>query len=154
MSYVTITWSAAAAAALLLALVHGLVWLYDRRARANLAFAAAGAGLAVAAIVELGMLRAATAQAWGEWLWWMQLPLFATVSGMALFLRLYLHAGRLWLLTALIALRGLVLGIDLVSDPNINFLRIDSIAQMPFLGDQVTVVASGFSRARTYNRGT
>ena len=142
MSYVTILWAAAAAAALLLGLVHGLVWAYDRRARANLAFAVAGVGLACGAITELGMLHATNAAEWARWLWWQHLPLFVIVSAMALFLRLYLRAGRWWLLTMLIALRGVVLVLNLVSDPNVNFRRIDSIARMPFLGEQVTVLAS------------
>jgi signal transduction histidine kinase len=142
MSYVTILWSSAAAIALLLALVHGLVWLYDRRARANLAFAVACVAIAVAATAELGMLRATSPQEWGEWVWWMHPSMFVLVSAMALFLRLHLRAGRLWLLTAVIAMRGLVLLLNLASEPNVNFRRIDSIAQMPFLGEQVTVVAS------------
>ena len=37
----------------------------------------------------------------------------------------------------------MVLVLNLVSDPNVNFQRVDSIARMPFLGEQVTVVASG-----------
>lgn len=44
MSLVTIIWSVAAGAALVLGLVHALVWGYDRRARGNLAFAIAALG--------------------------------------------------------------------------------------------------------------
>ncbi|MET0984704.1 MAG: hypothetical protein ABW034_04780, partial [Steroidobacteraceae bacterium] len=142
MSYVTILWSAAATAGLLLGLLHGLVWLYDRRALANLAFAIAGIGLTAGAITEIGMLHARTPQEWGEWVWWIHVPLFVIVSAMAVFLRLYLDAGRLWLLAALITARGLVLILNLVSEPNVNFERIDAITQMPFLGEHVSVVAS------------
>ena len=46
------------------------------------------------------MLHATTPREWGEWLWWMQIPIFLFISGMALFLRMYLGAGRLWLLGA------------------------------------------------------
>ena len=45
MSYITILWSSCAAAALLLALLHGLAWIYDRRAHANLAFVVAAISL-------------------------------------------------------------------------------------------------------------
>ena len=74
MSLVTIIWSVAAGAALVLGLVHALVWGYDRRARGNLAFAIAALGLAIGAIVEIEMLHATTPQEWGEAVWWMQTP--------------------------------------------------------------------------------
>ena len=142
MSLVTIIWSVAAGAALVLGLVHALVWGYNRGARGNLAFAIAALGLAFGAIVEIGMLQATTPQEWGEWLWWMQIPIFLFISGMALFLRLYLGAGRLWLLNAVIALRGTILILNFFSHPNFTFERVDAIARVPFLGEQVTVAAS------------
>ena len=142
MSYITILWSSCAAAALLLALLHGLAWTYDRRAYANLAFAVAAVCLCSGAALELAMLHARTPQEWGDLVWWIQLPIFGLVVGIALFLRLYLRAGRPWLLVSLIALRSVILLLNLVSDPNINFERIDSIRQIDFLGEQVTVVAS------------
>jgi two-component system sensor kinase FixL len=142
MSLVTIIWSVAAGAALVLGLVHALVWGYDRRARGNLAFAMAALGLAFGAIVELSMLHANTPQEWGAWVWWMQISIFLVVSGMALFLRLYLGAGRTWLLAALIALRVTILILNFFSDPNFNFERVDAIARIPLLGEQVTVATS------------
>jgi two-component system sensor kinase FixL len=142
MSYVTILWSSCATAALLLALLHGLAWIYDRRAYANLAFAIAGVSLCAGAAIELGVLRADTPEQWGALLWWEQFAVFGAVVGIALFLRLYLRAGRLGLLVPLIVARGLVLLLNLVSRPNINFERIDSITQISFLGEQVSVVGS------------
>lgn len=142
MSLVTIIWSVAAGAALVLGLVHALVWGYDRRAGGNLAFAIAALGLALGAIVELEMLHAATPQEWGRLVWWMQIPLFLVVSGMALFLRLYLGAGRRSLLAALIGLRAVILVLNFFSDPNFNFERIDAVAHIPLLGEQVTVATS------------
>ena len=141
-SQVTIVWSATAGAALLLGIVHALVWGYDRRARGNLAFAVAAIGLAAGALIELEMLHAQTPQRWGELLWWMHIPLFLLVCGMAVFLRLRLDAGRLWLLTAVVGLRATILILNLFSEPNFNFERIDAIGQIPFLGEQVTVVTS------------
>jgi two-component system, LuxR family, sensor kinase FixL len=142
LSHVTIIWSTAAGAALVLGIVHALVWVYDRRARGNLAFAIAALGLAAGAFVELETMRAATAQQWGELIWWSHIPLCLLVVGMALFMRLYLDAGRLWLLSAVIGMRGLVLLLNLFSEPNFNFERIDAIGQITFLGEQVTVVTS------------
>jgi two-component system, LuxR family, sensor kinase FixL len=142
LSHVTIIWSTAAGAALLLGIVHALVWVSDHRARGNLAFAVAAVALAAGSFLELEMMRAATPQQWGELVWWSHIPLALLVTGMALFMRLYLDAGRLWLLVAVIAMRGLVLLLNLFSDPNFNFERIDAIGQIAFLGEQVTVVTS------------
>jgi PAS domain-containing protein len=142
MSYVTVLWSTAAAAALLLAVMHALVWIYDRRARAHLAFAFSALGLAGGTITELGMMYAQTPQEWGEWVWWTHLPLFVIVVAMSIFMHLYLSAGRRWLLAALIAARAIVLLINLGSDPNINFESIHAIERIPFLGEEVSVATS------------
>ena len=142
MGLVTIIWSVAAGAALVLGLVHALVWGYDRRARGNLAFAIAALGLAVGAIFEMQMLHAASPQEWGEWVWWMHIPYFLVVSGMAVFLRLYLGAGRLWLLATFIALRAAILVFNFLSEPSFTFERIDAIAHIPLLGEPVAVAAS------------
>ena len=141
MSYVTILWSSCAAAALLLALLHGLAWIYDRRAYANLSFAVAAFCVSAAAVIEVGMLRATTPEQWGNLVWLLQFSLFGIIVGIAVFLRLYLRAGRSSLLISLIALRSLILLINVFSDPSINFAHIDAIQQIPFLGEQVTVVA-------------
>jgi two-component system sensor kinase FixL len=141
-SLVTIIWPATAGAALLLGIVHALVWAYDRSARGNLAFAIAALGLASGALIELEMMHAETPQQWGELVQWIHVPLFLLVSGMALFMRLYLAAGRWWLLVAVIALRATILILNFVGEPNFNFQRIDAIAQAQFLGEQVTVVTS------------
>src|SRR4029450_6902520 len=102
MSYVTIIWSSCAAAALLLALLHGLAWMYDRRAYANLAFAFAATSLCGGAAIELAALRADTAEHWGKLIWWEQFAVFGLVVGVPLFLRLYLRAGPSCVLVCLI----------------------------------------------------
>jgi two-component system, LuxR family, sensor kinase FixL len=141
-SHVTIIWSATAGAALLLGIVHALVWGYDRRARGNLAFAIATFGLAAGSLIELQSLHAQTPQQWGELVWWLQIPVFLLVCGIAVFLRLHLDAGRLWLLMAVVGLRATILILNLFSEPNFNFERIDSIGKVAFLGEQVTVMTS------------
>lgn len=142
LSNVTVIWSAAAGSALLLGIVHALVWASDRRSRAHLAFAIASIGLAVESIIELQMLHAQTAQQWGELVWWSHFPLFLIVCGMAVFLRSYLNAGRLWLLVAVVAMRSAIMVLNCFSEPNFNFQRIDAVGTIPWLGDEVTIVTS------------
>jgi hypothetical protein len=139
-SFVTIIWSTAAGAALLLAIVYAFVSLNDRRARGGFGFSLAAFGLAGASFFELALMHAQTPQQWGELLQWAHVPLFIFVVGMAVFVRLYMRAGRTWLMVASIGLRTIILILDLASEPNFNFDRIDAIGQVRFLGEQVTIV--------------
>jgi signal transduction histidine kinase len=140
MSYVTIIWSVVAACALLLAMMYGLVWLMDRQARASLAFACEALAIVGLVVMELGMMHATTAESWGEWVRWNQVPIFLRVAGTVLFIRAYFGTGRPWLMWSIIAGRGAILVLGFLVDPNFNFERIDSISKLDFLGEQVTVV--------------
>src|SRR5689334_13443475 len=141
MSYVTIVWSVIAAAACVLAVVHTLVWILDRRAYANLAFAIVAYAATGIAWVELGMMHSATAAEWGSWVRWYQLPNFFLIVGTLAFVKLYLGTGRDWLMWAIVALRVAILVINFVTaDPSFNFERIDTIDRVHLLGQEVTAV--------------
>ncbi len=139
-SYVTIIWSVVAACSLLLAVMYGLVWAMDRQARANLAFACEALAIVGLVVVELGMMHASTAESWGEWVRWNQVPIFLRVAATVTFVRVYFGTGRPWLMWFIIASRAAIMLIGFVVDPNFNFERIDSIGRIDFLGEQVTVV--------------
>lgn len=140
MSYVTVLWSITGAAALLLALVHVFVWALDRQAWTNLAFAIVA--LAVAGIVptELGMMYSATPAEWGEWVRWCHVPIFFAVTGIVVFVRLYLGTGRLWLAGVIIGLRVAILAGNFLLQPNFNFSSIESVGSARLLGETITVV--------------
>src|SRR5687767_11132438 len=104
MSRVMILWLLVAAGALMLAAMHSLVWLYDRQARANLALAMVSTGLAGIVWVELGIMHSPTAQEWGQWIQWYQLPLLVHTVAIMAFVRLYFGTGRPWLMWTIIAL--------------------------------------------------
>jgi signal transduction histidine kinase len=140
MSPITIIWSVIAGVALVLALIYGLVWLMDRKARASLAFAVEALSVVGSVVVELGMMYSATPAEWGEWVRWSQVPIFLRTVGVLAFIRFYFDAGRSWLLWLIIASRAVILVAGFATDPNFNFARIDSIDRIPFLGEQVTVV--------------
>lgn len=143
MSYVTILWSGAAAAALLLGIVHAAVWLLNRQALPNLAVAVLALSLTGIGITELGMMVSQSPEEWGEWVRWCHLPLFFHIVGIVVFIRLYLGTGRLWLLWTIIAVRVVILIANFASPPNFNFHSITSIARMSFLGEEITVVGQG-----------
>lgn len=142
MSTVTILWSSAAAAALLLGIVHLTVWAFDRQRLASLALCVAAFSLAGVTVTELGMMHAQSAQEWGRWVYWCHVPMFFLLAAILLFVREYFETGRWWLLWGIIATRAFILIANLASDPNFNFEAITAVRTIPFLGDQVTVVAS------------
>jgi signal transduction histidine kinase len=143
LSYVTIIWSVVAACALLLAIMYGLVWAMDRQARASLAFACEALAIVGLVVMELGMMRASSAESWGEWVRWNQVPIFLRVAGTVFFIRAYFGTGRAWLMWFIIAGRGVILLLGFAVDPNFNFERIDSISHINFLGEPVTVLGHG-----------
>jgi signal transduction histidine kinase len=148
MSYVTMLWALVAASALVLGVVNILVWAFDRRTYARLAFAGVAFGLIGISVAELGMMSARTPAEWGSWVRWFQVPNFVVIAGTAVFVRLYLGTGRLWLLWTLIGLRAAILLTGFAVDPNFNFDRIDSIARISFLGEEVSIVGQAVPAPR------
>jgi two-component system, LuxR family, sensor kinase FixL len=140
MSYVTILWSVAGAVALLLGMVHGLVWALDRRAWANLTFSLLAVSVAGIAAIELKLMYAQTPDEWGEWVRWCQLPIFFAITGTVLFVWRYLGTGRVWLAWTIIGVRCVILVINFTTSPNFNFQRIVSLDRIPLLGEEVSVV--------------
>jgi hypothetical protein len=98
MSYVTIIWSVIAAGSLVLAIMYGLVWVMDRKARASLAFAFECLSIVGSVVVELGMMYATTPEEWGEWVRWAQIPVFVRTVALVAFIRFYFDTGRSWLI--------------------------------------------------------
>ena len=143
MSLVTFIWAGAASAAMLLAIVHVMVWLFDRQRLASLALAFAALSLVGIACTEIGMMHSRSAEEWGRWVYWCHVPMYSLLVSILFFIRLYFGTGRLWLMWWIIATRTFILAANLASDPNFNFESIESIRQIAFLGEQVTVVASG-----------
>jgi PAS domain S-box-containing protein len=140
---VTILWTAAASAAVLLAVVHMTVWVFGRQQHASLALAAAAVALVGVTFAELGMMESRSPEEWGRWIYWIHIPMFLLLVSVALFVRLYFRAGRLWLMWTIIAARGAILIANLLLVPNFNFESITSIRMIPFLGEQVAVLESG-----------
>jgi two-component system, LuxR family, sensor kinase FixL len=147
-SYVTVIWSTVAACSLLLAITYGLVWALDRQAKASLAFTIEALSTVGSTVIELGMMYASTPQEWGEWVRWMQVPVAMRAVGLVAFIYYYFGTGRLWLIWTIIVTRTGIAVAGFFVDPNFNFSSIESIDQMTFLGEQVTVV--GVAHASPY----
>jgi two-component system sensor kinase FixL len=140
MSYVTVLWSMTAAAAVIAAVVQGVVWVLDRESRANLALAIVALSIAAIVPTELGMMYSGTAQEWGEWARWCHIPIYFAIVGTVAFVQLYMGTGRSWLAWAIVAVRTLILVRNLAVEPNFNFDSISTLEHIRFLGEEVAVV--------------
>jgi signal transduction histidine kinase len=147
MTFVTLIWAVGAASTLTFTLLYGLVWLTDTRRLENLMFCFTVVGFVGLAGVELGMMHAASAAEYERWAYWYHLPLFVGMTAQVLFVRYYLRSGRDWLLWTVILTRLGVLVANFLLEPSFNFERINSIAHVSFLGEQVTVIGSAAVRS-------
>jgi hypothetical protein len=68
MGNVTALWSVSVAAAIVLAVLCGFMWLVDRRETAALVLCIFGVATAASAYAELGMMHSATPEEYGAWL--------------------------------------------------------------------------------------
>ena len=139
MSWLTTTWLIVASACLTLAAIHAHVWIRQRHAVGNAAFALLAASVAGMGYVEVRMLHAPTIGEFGAALWWYQIPVWTALVALVCFVRLYLRAGRAWLGWSAIGLRTLALVVNFFSSPAINFREITSLRKITVFGDSVSV---------------
>ena len=121
MSWVTFVWSMTTGTCLTLGALHFLVWIRQRDQWANLVFSISAAAAAGYAWLDMIALRGQTPASYGQlWRWALLLGILEgpLIAG---FIRLYLGAGRLWLLWVICGLRAVMLVLNFVSGPNFYF---------------------------------
>lgn len=138
MSWVTVTWSMAAAVSLTLAGVHLLVWLRDREAVANLLFAVSAVAAAAVAMLELVLMRVQTPAEFEIILRWIHIPVATVAITIVWFVHHYLGTGRVWLAWLITSLRGLVLVLNFSPFPNATFQEIHALREVYFLGETLS----------------
>jgi len=139
MSWVTVIWSIGSGACLTLAFIQFVVWWKNRAARANLAFSVLAIAVAALAALELALMRAETPEQFGTLARWVHVPAWVIVVSLVAFVRLYFRAGRPWLAWVVIGVRTLLLILNFVFSPNINYWRITPLRHVSFLGESVSV---------------
>lgn len=139
MNWVTIIWSMIVSACLTMAVIHLLVWGLQRQAWASLLFGLASVATAVFAAIELWMMRTTTTVEYGVAVRWLHVPTWVLLVSLAGFVRVYLGAGRIWLLSTLVALRSLALAVNFLQPVNLNYREITSLRHVVFLGESVAV---------------
>ena len=143
MSWVTIVWSMNAAACLTLAGIYLLVWFRQREGWAYLVLSCSAVAGAVLTAFELALLKTQSAEEYAVILRWAQLPVWALVVSVVIFVRLYLRAGRLWLAWSVCGLRTLALTLNFVFIPNLSYRQITSLKQVPWWGGESVSVPVG-----------
>src|SRR5947209_2737660 len=143
MSWITIVWSMNAAACLTLAAIYLLVWCKQRQDPAHLLFSVTAVAAAAIAAFELEMMHAETVGLYGALIRWIHVPVWVVSVSVVSFVRLYLHAGRRWLAWSICGLRTLVLILNFVFTPNLNFRHITSLRHFSWGGGEIISVPVG-----------
>jgi PAS domain S-box-containing protein len=129
-----------AAACLTMAGVHWLVWYKQRTEWSNLLFAVTAMATSIFVGTELWIMRAETPAEIGTAVRWAHIPIWLVLIALVGFVRLYLRAGRVWLLWCFIGLRTLSLLLNFITGQNLNYEDIVGVSRIPFLGESVSVV--------------
>jgi PAS domain S-box-containing protein len=127
-----------AGACFVLAGVYFVVWCNQRASWPHLLFSCSAVAAAVMGLIELAMLHSRTVAEYAALIRWIHLPVWVLILSFVAFVRLYLRAGRVWLAWSIYGLRTLVLIINFISTPNINFRAITSIRHFSWWGEIVS----------------
>ena len=128
-----------AAACLTLAAFYCVVWLKQRENWVHLLFSSSAVAAAAIAGFELAMMHAQTVRQYEVLVRWIHVPTWVLIVSLVGFVRLYLRAGRRWLAWTICALRTLVLILNFIFTPNLNYRQITGLRQFPFGGDIISV---------------
>src|SRR5947199_1819615 len=143
MSWITIVWSMNAGACFVLAGVYFVVWCNQRGSWPHLLFSCSAVAAAVMGLIELAMLHSKTVAEYAALIRWIHLPVWVLTLSFVAFVRLYLHAGRPWLAWSICSLRTLVLIVNFIVTPNINFRRITSLRHFSWWGGDMISMPVG-----------
>jgi two-component system sensor kinase FixL len=143
MSWITIVWSMNAAACLTLAAIYLVVWCKQRQVLAHLVFSITAVAAAAIAGFELAMMHAGTVGQYETLIRWIHVPVWVLTVAFVAFVRLYLHAGRPWLAWSICGLRTMVLILNFILTPNLNFRRITSLRHFSWWGSEMISVPFG-----------
>jgi two-component system, LuxR family, sensor kinase FixL len=139
MSWVTALWSMNAAACLTLAGFYFAIWCKQRQRPMYLLFSCSAIAAAAISAFELWMLNSRTVEEYESLVRWIHVPTWVLTLSFVAFVRLYLHAGRVWLVWSIYGLRTLVLILNFIFPVSINFTAITEIRQFSWGGQMVSV---------------
>ncbi|MFC7336247.1 ATP-binding protein [Haloferula chungangensis] len=145
MNPISIIWPMIAGACLCLAVVHLMVRLHNRQARANSGLALVMLSNAGIAAGELGMMLASTPDEFALATRWIHVPIFLAFLGIVSFVTDSFGTARKWLGWAVIGSRGFALLLNFLVDPNLNHELVTGLNPVPFLGGTAMTAEAIFS---------
>jgi PAS domain S-box-containing protein len=89
------------------------------------------------------MLRADRVNQYAALVRWIHVPVWVLTVAFVAFVRRYLKAGRAWLAWSIYSIRTLVLVLNFVLTPNINFLAITKIRHLSLWGGEIVSLPVG-----------
>src|SRR6266480_1897056 len=143
MSWVTMLWSMDSAFCFTLAGMYLLVWFKQREKWEHLLFSCSALAAGVIAGFELASMQAETTAQYGAVLRWAHLPVWMLFVSLVWFVHLYLRAGRRWLVWTVCGLRTLVLVLNFLFKPNLNFREITSLRHLSWWGGETVSAPVG-----------
>ena len=143
MNWITIVWSMNAGACLTLAAIYLVVWCRQRESWVHLLFSCSAIAAAAIAVLELAMLHTQTVERYEALVRWIHVPVWVLLLSFVAFVRLYLRAGRPWLAWSIYGLRTLVLIVNFILTPNINFRKLTDIHHLGLWGGEMVSLPVG-----------
>ena len=126
-----------------LAGMYLLVWWKQRKGWVHLLFSCSALAAGAIAGFELMSMRAETTAQYGAVLRWAHVPLWVLLVSIVWFVRLYLRAGRPWLAWSICGLRTVVLILNFLFTPNLNFREITSLRHLSWWGGETVSAPVG-----------
>jgi len=127
-----------AAACLTLAGCYFAVWCKQRQRLAYLLFSCSAIAAAAISAFELWMLNSTTVKQYEPLLRWIHAPTWVLTLSFVAFVRLYLHAGRVWLAWSICGLRTVVLILNFIFPRNLPPDSTHSFREMAEMSSQMS----------------
>jgi signal transduction histidine kinase len=143
MSWITVVWSINAGACLTLGAIYFVVWCKQRGGWVHFLFSCSAIAAAAVAGFELAMLHTGTVGQYEALVRWIHMPVWVLTVAFVGFVRLYLRAGRRWLAWSIYGLRTVVLILNFILTPNINFVAITKIRHLTLWGGEIVSLPIG-----------
>lgn len=140
MNWITVIWSAAAGAGLLLASIHFLIWSRSLRSWAHLCFVFAVLAVVWLTAGELAGMRAVTPESYSDIARWQHLGNGVAMVACLMFVHFHFNTERTWLLGVAIGLRVLAVIFNFTTGENLHIQELHSLRTVIFLGEEVTIL--------------
>lgn len=140
MNPIIFLWSALSGACLMLASLHLLVWLRNRRAWENLLFSITVIGVVGLAAGELATMQAGTTGSYAAAIRWSHLNYGLCVACCLGFVHIHFGTGSKRLLGLALGLRALAVLANFTTGESLHIQEIHSLRQDTFLGQTVTML--------------